>query len=103
VSKLVDRISELYVHLLMRYIKPDKDEFFHVYCEFIAQCTHSAFTACFPSSRGLHDRAFQQEVCDIVFHMLSGIHPSVFPQWTKIQPVNKAEDGELGSRAGILG
>ena len=82
---LVDDIAENFVHLLMHIQGKDKDEFFQIYPNIIAQAIHSCFVTCFPSSRSLLGMDFKHGLCDLIYHMLSGIHPSKLAceQWPK--------------------
>lgn len=50
-----------------------------MYPELLAQAIYAAFLACFPNSGELTDVVFQSELCDIVVHILTGVHRSAFP------------------------
>nr|KAJ3415830.1 hypothetical protein HK105_001414 [Polyrhizophydium stewartii] len=77
IDHLVRIAAADYVSLFLRFKGDDKDGFFQACAlpELYAQSIYTAFRECFSQSHKAFDAQFQTSLCDMLFHLFSGIIP----------------------------
>ncbi|XP_036105159.1 protein FAM227B [Molossus molossus] len=72
---LFDRISESYVTLFVSIPLSQKDAFFQVYPDCLAQAIYATFQEAFPESSHLFNDEFKEDLGNNIFLWLSGLKP----------------------------